>query len=182
MCFKYLYFCIKPLSRSQQDFQKNTKPCKIFQEIKHFQDIHNFSAHQAVSLECCSSSVDSAVLWSEMFCVRLKNHPALSESNTRVKNPLKTGMFRFFWSKTHWTATFLTKTKRSWKSVFTLPSAHQKLIFSVLFQDLALAVRPKWWFLIFWKKWNHTAWDSPKHRFFQKFANFHFFQLFWSVS
>ena len=98
------------------------------------------------------------------------------------KNPLKNRNVSIFWSKTHWTATFLTKTKRSWKSVFTLPSAHQKLVFSGLFQDLALAVRPKWWFLIFWKKWNHTAWDSPKHRFFQKFTNFHFFQLFGSVS
>ena len=68
-------------------FKKNTKPCKIFQKIQHFQDIHNFSAHQAVSLECCSSCVDSVVLWSKVFCARLTNHPALWESNTRVKNP-----------------------------------------------------------------------------------------------
>ena len=150
--FKIFVFLYKALKWEPTGFSKNTKPCKIFQKIQDFQDIHNFSSHQAVILEWCSRGVDSVVVWSEVFCVRLKNHPALWESNSRVKNPKNTEMFRFFWSKTHWTATFLTKTKRSWKSVFTLPSTHQKLGFSGLFQDLALAVRPKRWFLVFWKK------------------------------
>ena len=43
------------------------------------------------------------------------------------------------------------KIKNSWKCIFTLPRAHQNLIFPEMFQVLALDVRPKWLFTFFGK-------------------------------
>ena len=119
------------------------------------------------------------VKW-DVLCA-FEKPPSAFRIQHSCKNPLKNRNVSIFLIENTLDCNVFNKNEKSWKSVFTLPSAHQKLVFSGLFQDLVIAVRPKWWFLIFWKKWNHTAWDSPKHRFSQKFTNVHFFQLFWSV-
>ena len=80
--------------------------------------------------------------------------------------------FQFFCLKTQGTATISTKNKHFWKSEITVSRAHQNHAFPVLFRDLARAVRPKWWFLIFLKKRNRTVWSSSKHLFFQNFQLF----------
>ena len=59
--------------------------------------------------------------------------------------------FRFFCLKTQCIAMISTKTKHFSESEITVSRAHQKHAFSGLFRDLSRAVRPKWWFPIFWK-------------------------------